>query len=122
MLAAAGGAEFNTGEATLVAPLLALCWELATGTAGVASARQSSRAPPDSCPGCSRAPPAWRSTENKSCKNACKSVPSELAAVALEPDEFVEPVEAGLGVLVAVLAVAAGVVAADAAVVAAGAA
>jgi hypothetical protein len=42
--------------------------------------------------------------------------------VPLEPDKFAELVEAGLGVLVAVLAVGAGDAAADAAVVAAGAA
>lgn len=113
---AAGGAAFNAAELPVDAPVLALCWVLLTGTAGVAAARQSSRARPDPCPVCSRAPPDWRNAENRSCKNACKSAPSELAGVPLEPDEFVELVAAGLGVLVAVLGVAAGAVAADEAV------
>jgi hypothetical protein len=120
LVAAAGGAEL-AAELPVDAAVLAVAWVLLTGTAGVASARQSSRARPNSCPACSRAPPAWRNAENKSCKNACKSVPSELAAVPLEPDEFVDLAKAGLGVLVAVLAVAAGEVVADEAVAAAAA-
>lgn len=121
MLAATGAAAV---EAVLVlvtaaggaAAFAAGCVSL-TGVAGVASARQSSRARPNPCPACSRAPPAWRNAENKSCKNACRSVPSELAGVLLEA----ELVEAGLGVLVAVLTVAAGDVVADEAVAAAAA-
>ena len=117
VLAAAAGGAGLAAELPVDAPALAVCWGLLTGTAGAASARQSSRPRPDPCSACSRAPPAWRNAENKSCKNACKSVPSELACVLLEA----ELVEAGLGVLVAVLAVAAGDVAADEAVAAAAA-
>jgi hypothetical protein len=132
--AAAGGAESTADELPVDAPLLAAGCELLTGTAGVAADRQSSRPRPEPCPACSREPPAWRNAENKSCKNACKSAPNELAGVLLELLEAgvveAELVEAGLvepelGVLV-VLAVAAGevaaveTVAADEAVAAAG--
>jgi hypothetical protein len=119
LAAVAAGTEFTADELPVDAPLLSTGCVLLTGTAGVAADRQSSRPRPDPCPACSRAAPAWRNAENKSCKNACKSAPSELAAAPLELVEA-ELVEAELGVLVAMLAVAAGDVAADEAVAAAG--
>jgi hypothetical protein len=61
------------------------------------------------CPSWAREPPAWRSAANKSCKNACKSAPSEFAEVPLEEDPGLDEVELDVPVPVVVIGVEAAV-------------